>query len=71
MPFDPFLDEPVNGARAIAEVLNLRDEDGNPDERKAYYGLELKRYDADKIGRLWVSTRRRLLAPHLAHLSAT
>jgi hypothetical protein len=63
--FDEFLDAPIWGARRIAEVLNLRTPDGEPDERAAFYGLEKGYYDATKVGRLWSSTRRRLLAPHL------
>jgi hypothetical protein len=63
--FDPFLDTPLYGAVAIAEALNLKDEDGNPDERKAYHGLERGYYDASKVGRIWTSTRRRLLRQHL------
>jgi hypothetical protein len=69
--FDPdYLDRPVYGAPAIAEVLNLP---GSDDERKrkAYGLLEAGRVDATKIGRIWVSTPRRLLAPHLVHLNIT
>jgi hypothetical protein len=68
--FDPFLDAPVYGAAAIAKILNLLDESGAPDARRAFYGLEKGFYDADKVGRQWVSTPRRLLKPHLAHLTA-
>jgi hypothetical protein len=64
--FDPYLDTPVYGAVAIAQILNLRDENGDPDGRRAYYGLERGYFDASKIGRVWTSTRRRLLRPHLA-----
>jgi hypothetical protein len=63
--FDPYLDTPGYGARWVAEVLNLRNEKGEPDERKAYHGLENGYLDADKLGRLWTSTPRRLLGPHL------
>jgi hypothetical protein len=55
------LDKPGYGAKWVAEVLNLLDEDGEPDERKAYYVLEKGYADADKMGRIWTSTRRRLL----------
>ena len=61
MPLDP-LDIPIHGAAAIAEVLNLVDQDGKPDPRKAYYVLEGGFVDADKLGkRRWTSTPRRLL----------
>jgi hypothetical protein len=56
------LDLPVWGAADIARVLNLLDEDGEPDLRRTFYFLERGYADADKRGRAWVSTRRRLLA---------
>lgn len=58
---DLSLDRPVYGARAIAEILNLRDDKGKPDRRKAYYMLEAGYADAVKIGGRWTSTPRRLL----------
>jgi hypothetical protein len=57
------LDRPVQGAKQIAIVLNLFDEHGNPEERRAFYVLEKGYVDADKWGRIWVSTPRRLLKP--------
>lgn len=57
---DPY-DVPVHGAEQIAEVLNLRDQNGNPSVRKAYHALEHGYVDADKFGRNWVSSPRRLL----------
>jgi hypothetical protein len=65
---DNDLDAPVYGIESIARILNLLDENGAPDSRRAYYVLEKRYVDADKIGRVWTSTRRRLLAPHLKHL---
>jgi hypothetical protein len=59
---DP-LDLPVHGAAEIARVLNLIDDDGKPDLRRAFYVLEKGYVDADKWGRIWVSTPRRLLKP--------
>jgi hypothetical protein len=57
-----WLDRPVHGAEAIAEVLNLTDKQGKPNRRKAYYLLEGGFVDADKLGkRRWSSTPRRLL----------
>ena len=64
------LDQPVYGAEAIAIVLNLR-KDGKPDTRRAYYACEKGYVDADKFGRIWTSTRRRLLSRHLKTASAT
>jgi hypothetical protein len=69
--FDPdYLDKPVYGALAIANVLNLPGETDEERKRKAYHVLESKHADATKIGRVWVSTPRRLLAPHLTHITA-
>jgi hypothetical protein len=59
------LDKPVYGAEAIAIVLNLLDEAGKPDTRRAYYVCERGYADVDKFGRIWTSTRRRLLKRHL------
>jgi hypothetical protein len=58
---DP-LDRWVYGAASIAEWSGLFDDDGKPDERAAYHGLENGYIDADKFGRKWRSTPRRLLA---------
>jgi hypothetical protein len=55
------LDRPVRGARNIARVAYLFDEDGEPDERAAYYALESGHIDASKEGRTWISTPRRIL----------
>ena len=63
--FDEYLDTPGYGARWVAAVLNLRDEAGELDVRRAHYILEQKYVDADKMGRIWTSTRRRLLGRHL------
>jgi hypothetical protein len=57
------IDLPVEGAEAIAEVLNLFDKEGQLDTRRAYYILENGYCDASKPGRIWTSTRRRLLNP--------
>jgi len=48
------LDRPIRGAKRIGEILGLP-------PRQVYYGLEKGLYDADKLGRLWVTTPRRLL----------
>jgi hypothetical protein len=64
------LDVPVWGAPAIARILNLVDEHGEPDLRRVYYVLEKGYIDATKIGASWCSTRRRLLQPHLSHITA-
>jgi hypothetical protein len=66
--FDEYLDTPGYGALWVAGVLNLRDENGDLDERRAYYILERGYADADKIGRVWTSTPRRLLNRHLKNI---
>jgi hypothetical protein len=48
------LDTPLWGAREIAAVLNLT-------ERQVWHKLEKGQLPAEKVGKLWVSTRRRLL----------
>jgi hypothetical protein len=48
------LDLPIWGATAIAEVLNVP-------VRRSYWLLENKLVPAERVGRRWVSTRRRLL----------
>jgi hypothetical protein len=63
------LDTPVWGAPAIARILNLVDEHDEPDLRRTYYVLEKGYIDATKIGAAWCSTRRRLLQPHLSHIT--
>jgi hypothetical protein len=67
--FDPILDKPIRGAREIAAAVGLYDEAGEPDARAAYHGLEAGHYDATKRGHTWESTLRRLLAPHLKHIT--
>ena len=48
------LDAPVWGAAAIAEIIGKN-------ETQTNYLLINRRIDATKVGRLWVTTRRRLL----------
>jgi hypothetical protein len=59
--FDAYLDTPGYGAAFVAAVLNLRKPNGELDLDKAYHVLAEGYVDADKIGRLWMSTPRRLL----------
>lgn len=56
-------DQPVHGAENIAKVLNLVDAKGKPNTRRAFYLLEQGLVDATRMGRRWISTRRRLLGP--------
>ena len=64
--FDDDLDLPIYGVPTIARILNLLDKNGEPDSRRTYYALEKGYVDASKFGRVWTSTRRRLLRRHLA-----
>ena len=59
---DDLLDRPVWGARAIAIAAGLVDRRGKPRVRAAYHLLEKKLLPADKVGRTFVSTPRRLRA---------
>jgi hypothetical protein len=54
------LDRPIWGARKIAEAAGLVDDNGEPDERSAYYQLEKGHLPGRKVGRLWTSTIRQL-----------
>jgi hypothetical protein len=55
------LDKPVWGARAIAAEAGLIDEEtGEPDVVRAQYLLGAGLLPADKVGRAWTSTPRRL-----------
>jgi len=54
------LDTPLYGAEAIGRAAHLLNEDGDVDTRKTYYVLEKGYIDADKFGRQWVSTPRRI-----------
>jgi hypothetical protein len=58
-------DAPIYGAEDFAIVLKFFDDEGEPDERAAYYAAEAGHVDAGKMGRQWVSTPNRLLKPHL------
>jgi hypothetical protein len=57
---DP-LDQVVEGAEEIALTMGLVDKNGRPRTRRAFYLLERGFVDADKHGRIWSSTARRLL----------
>jgi hypothetical protein len=54
------LDKPLWGAEPIGLEANILDDDGNVDIRKTYYLLEKGLLPGTKVGRQWVSTRRRL-----------
>ena len=49
---------PIWGIKAIAAVVGRT-------PRQAYHLLKRGLLDADQVGRQWVSTRRRLLAPFI------
>jgi hypothetical protein len=53
-PVDP-LDEPIWGARAIGEVIGRS-------EKSTYWLLDKGVLPATRVGKAWVSTRRRLRA---------
>jgi len=57
---DENLDRPIWGAKAIGQEAGCIKDDGEADERKTFYLLEMKLLDADKVGRQWVSTPRRI-----------
>jgi hypothetical protein len=55
------LDRPVWGAAEIGRIANVTKPDGTVDLRRTYYLLENKLLDADKFGRRYASTPRRIL----------
>ena len=54
--YDPKLDAPIWGAKSIGEVIHRT-------QRQTYHLLEAGHLDADKIGKCWRSSIRRLLRP--------
>jgi hypothetical protein len=59
---DAHLDRLIYGAKAIAIAGDIMDAKGNPDIRKTFYALEMGYIDADKFGKKWRSTLRRVRA---------
>ena len=57
---DDHLDTPIWGAKAIALAAGIVDKNGDPDERAAFYQLEMKHIPAKKVGRQYVTTRRQI-----------
>jgi hypothetical protein len=57
---DDELDRALYGAQAIGLEACIIDDEGNVDIRKTYHALERGYLDADKFGRQWVSTPRRI-----------
>jgi hypothetical protein len=56
------IDGLIWGAREIARAAGLVDRHGKPRTRAAYHLLEKKLLPATKVGRTFVSTKRRLRA---------
>jgi len=54
------VDQNVWGARAIAIAANIVDDSGKPRVRATYHLLEKGLLPATKVGKIWVSTPRRL-----------
>ena len=59
-------DKPIYGVERIGRIANIPKEDGSVDTRAAYYALEKGFIDADKFGRKWRTTPRRVLSRNLA-----
>jgi hypothetical protein len=55
------LDRPLWGAEQIGRAAGLLNDDGTVDLRKVYYHLENKHLPADKAGKQWISSTRRIL----------
>jgi hypothetical protein len=54
--------QPLIGADQIGRCAGFVDEDGNVDLNKTYRALSQGLLDASKLGKIWVSTRGRVLA---------
>ena len=54
------LDIPLWGAEAIGREAGLIHQNGDVNFRAVYYALENGHLPATKVGKRWVSTRRRL-----------
>ncbi len=54
------LDTPIWGAEAIGRLAGVFKPDGTVDIRRTFYLLEADYLDADKVGRRWTSTPRRI-----------
>jgi hypothetical protein len=66
---DEKLDQPIYGGIAIGREVNLVDDKGEVLSAKVYRALRMGLIDADKFGRGWVSTRRRLWAKHAGQVA--
>jgi hypothetical protein len=53
-------DTPIWGAEKIGADAGCFRDDGAVDLGKTYRLLEMRRIDADKVGKMWVSTRARV-----------
>jgi hypothetical protein len=62
---DDKLDRPIYGARPIGQAANIVDNKGKVDVRKTFYALEQGYIDANKFGRRWVTTLRRIRAGYV------
>jgi hypothetical protein len=60
MPTENDSDVPVWGAEAIGRIAGVLKDDGSVDLRRTFYLLESGYLDADKFGRRWASTPRRI-----------
>lgn len=61
---DEKLDQPIYGGPAIGRAANLVDGKGKVELAKVYRALRLGYIDADKFGREWVTTLRRIYQQH-------
>jgi hypothetical protein len=64
------LDRPLRGAEAIGREAEIFDDNGRVDLNRTYYALTKGYIDADKFGRLWISTRRRIRQAYIGKVEA-
>jgi hypothetical protein len=65
------LDRWIYGAQKIGELAGIFDEHGNVDIQRTDYALRMGYIDAEKFGRRWRSTPRRILKPATSSTTAT
>lgn len=62
---DDKLDRAIYGAEPIGRAANIVDNKGKVDVRKTFYALERGYIPADKFGRRWVTTLRRIRSAYV------
>jgi hypothetical protein len=62
---EDYLDQPLYGAEAIGRAAHFVDDRGRVEMNRTYRALEQGYLDASKLGKVWVSTLRRIRAAYV------